>query len=74
MCGLVFNQLVDWLEIENGPACRVKWMAMYPYNVFYSIDLDQSVSKSREPYTPDYDINEILCGATSITSNFQCVH
>ena len=22
-----------------------KWMAIYPYNIFYSIDLDQSVSK-----------------------------
>ncbi len=51
-----------------------KWMAIYPYNVFYSIDLDQSVSKSRDPHTPHFDINEILCGATSISSNFQCVH
>ena len=44
------------------------------YNVLYSIDLDQSVSKCREPHAPHYDINVILCGATSISSNFQCVH
>ncbi len=50
------------------------WMTIYPYNVFYSIDLDQSVSKSREPHTPHIDINGILCGATSNSSNFQCVH
>ncbi len=51
-----------------------KWMAIHPYNVFYLTDLDQSVSKSREPHTPHYDINGILCGATSISSNFQCVY
>ncbi len=31
-------------------------MAIYPYNVFYSIDLDQSVNKSRAPHTLHYMI------------------
>ncbi len=51
-----------------------KWMAIYPYNVFYLIDLDQSVNKSREPHTPHYDINGILCGTTCFSSDFQCVY
>ncbi len=42
--------------------------------IFYLIDLGQSVNKSREPHTPHYDINGILCGDTCISSNFQCVH
>ncbi len=39
-----------------------EWMAIiYPYNVFYLIDLDQSVNKSRDPHTPHYDINGVQC-------------
>ena len=39
-------------------------MAIYPYNVFFLIDLEQSVNKPRDLHTPHYDINGILCGAT----------
>ncbi len=51
-----------------------KWMDIYPYNIFYLIDSDQSVKKSREPHTPHYDINNILCETTCISSNFQYFH
>ncbi len=47
-----------------------KWMAIYPYNVFFIIDLDQSVNKSREPHTPHYDINGILWRDSNIGSHF----
>ncbi len=40
----------------------------------YLIDLNKSVNKSREPHTPHYDINGILCGPTCILSDFKCVH
>ena len=47
-----------------------EWRAIYPYNVFYAIDLDQSVNTSVEPHTPNYGINGILLGTTCRESLF----
>ena len=64
----------DWPQFLLVQFLSEMWMAVYIYNVFHLIDLDQSVNKPREPHTPYYDINGILCGTTCISSKFQCVH